>query len=326
MERSTQGVVENTKLSDAAGSALGDIDRVNAPAGELIEQISGKALEEARSANIVPKTSSTSSLVTEQTGEGTRSTAQMVRETSRARRGTQAIGGAFQDCLIAPSRLLIETDAMDAPQTPRRSTTLSALAWCRMNCAARSRAAAQAMRRHLKEAEALAGRRRSVDPGVLRAARAQLHQGVGALEAGGSAGRRELLRAEERIAEVERAPCDAQRRRGRPRSNGPSFALLDYLARLLADKPIRRWRWFPPSTAQCRTSGVDRIHPADLCCMDWQWHEIAPTSMRHPGSPTPSWRSEVEVLTLALMRQAEGPAAATLSELFAGLAAGGARE
>ncbi len=83
MERSTQGVVESTRLSDAAGSALGDIDRVTRQLAELIEQISGNALEEARSANVVAANIQHIFAVTEQTGEGTRSTAQMVRELSR---------------------------------------------------------------------------------------------------------------------------------------------------------------------------------------------------------------------------------------------------
>ncbi len=83
MERSTQGVVENTRLSDAAGSALGDIDRVTRQLAELIEQISSNALEEARSANVVAANLQHIFAVTEQTGEGTRSTAQMVRELSR---------------------------------------------------------------------------------------------------------------------------------------------------------------------------------------------------------------------------------------------------
>ena len=83
MERSTQGVVESTKLSDAAGSALGDIDRVTRQLAELIEQISRQASEEARSANVVANNIQHIFAVTEQTGEGTRSTAQMVRELSR---------------------------------------------------------------------------------------------------------------------------------------------------------------------------------------------------------------------------------------------------
>ncbi len=83
MERSTQGVVEGTRLTDAAGTALGEIDRVSRQLAELIEQISNQALSEARSANVVAANIQHIFAVTEQTGEGTRSTAQMVRELSR---------------------------------------------------------------------------------------------------------------------------------------------------------------------------------------------------------------------------------------------------
>jgi twitching motility protein PilJ len=83
MERSTQGVVQGTKLSDAAGAALGDIDRVSRQLADLIAQISEQALREAESANVVASNIQHIFAVTEQTGEGTRSTAQMVRELSR---------------------------------------------------------------------------------------------------------------------------------------------------------------------------------------------------------------------------------------------------
>ena len=83
MERSTQGVVEGTRLTDAAGSALGDIDRVTRQLSELIANISTQALNEAQSANVVAANIQHIFAVTEQTGEGTRSTAQMVRELSR---------------------------------------------------------------------------------------------------------------------------------------------------------------------------------------------------------------------------------------------------
>ncbi len=83
MERSTYGVVEGAKLSDAAGAALADIDRVTRQLSDLIVQISEQALKEADSANVVASNIQHIFAVTEQTGEGTRSTAQMVRELSR---------------------------------------------------------------------------------------------------------------------------------------------------------------------------------------------------------------------------------------------------
>ena len=83
MERSTQGVVEGARLSDAAGAALGDIDRVTRELAELIQRISQEALKEAKQANEVAANIQHIFAVTEQTSEGTRSTAQMVRELAR---------------------------------------------------------------------------------------------------------------------------------------------------------------------------------------------------------------------------------------------------
>ena len=83
MERSTHGVVEGAKLSDNAGTALTEIDHVSRRLAELIEQISASASREAESANVLAGNIQHIFAVTEQTGEGTRSTAQQVRELSR---------------------------------------------------------------------------------------------------------------------------------------------------------------------------------------------------------------------------------------------------
>ena len=82
MERSTQGVVEGARLSDSAGTALTEIDRVSRRLAELIEQISSSTSREATLANEVAENIQHIFAVTEQTGEGTRATAQQVRELS----------------------------------------------------------------------------------------------------------------------------------------------------------------------------------------------------------------------------------------------------
>jgi len=82
MERSTQGVVEGARLSDSAGTALTEIDRVSRRLAELIEQISSSTSKEAVLANEVADNIQHIFAVTEQTGEGTRTTAQQVRELS----------------------------------------------------------------------------------------------------------------------------------------------------------------------------------------------------------------------------------------------------
>jgi twitching motility protein PilJ len=83
MERSTHGVVEGAKLSDTAGTALTEIDKVSRRLADLIEQISNATSAEATSANAVANNIQHIFAVTEQTGEGTRATAKQVRELSQ---------------------------------------------------------------------------------------------------------------------------------------------------------------------------------------------------------------------------------------------------
>ena len=83
MERSTQGVVEGAKLSDNAGTRLTEIDQVSRRLSELIQQISDSTSREANLANSVADSIQNIFAVTEQTSEGTRTTAGQVRELSR---------------------------------------------------------------------------------------------------------------------------------------------------------------------------------------------------------------------------------------------------
>ncbi len=83
MERSTRGVVEGAALSDNAGTALTEIDLVSRRLSDLIEAISKAASKEAQSANVVAANIQHIFAVTEQTGAGTRATAEQVRELNR---------------------------------------------------------------------------------------------------------------------------------------------------------------------------------------------------------------------------------------------------
>ncbi|TSE35819.1 Methyl-accepting chemotaxis protein PctA [Tepidimonas fonticaldi] len=83
MERSTREVVEGARLSDNAGAALAEIDRLSRQAAELVEQIAGSAGREAALAGQTATSIQHILGVTEQTGEGTRSTVQQVRELAR---------------------------------------------------------------------------------------------------------------------------------------------------------------------------------------------------------------------------------------------------
>ena len=82
MEKSTQGVVEGARLSDAAGAALSEISRVSNRLAELIQGISFATELQATSANGVAHNMQHILSVTEHTQDGTQQTAQSIRQLS----------------------------------------------------------------------------------------------------------------------------------------------------------------------------------------------------------------------------------------------------
>lgn len=80
MEKSTHGVVEGAKLSDAAGQALGEIGQVSRRLAELIEGISKTTSAQAESAGVVAKNIQDILHISEQTSKGTRQNADSVRQ------------------------------------------------------------------------------------------------------------------------------------------------------------------------------------------------------------------------------------------------------
>ena len=82
MEKSTQGVVEGAKLSDAAGQSLGNIGRVSRQLAELIEAISGDTSKQAESASGMASNIEHILVVNEQASDGTRRTATSIQQLS----------------------------------------------------------------------------------------------------------------------------------------------------------------------------------------------------------------------------------------------------
>jgi twitching motility protein PilJ len=80
MERSTQGVVEGTRLSDAAGQALAEIGQVSQDLAGLITGISSATRAQADSATRVAGNMRGILAITEQTTEGTKRTARSIGE------------------------------------------------------------------------------------------------------------------------------------------------------------------------------------------------------------------------------------------------------
>jgi chemosensory pili system protein ChpA (sensor histidine kinase/response regulator) len=197
---------------------------------------------------------------------------------------------------------------------------LSALAWVHDELRRTLEAAHKTLRRFVKEQEALPSSDVDApDVGVLRSARAQLHQGAGALELVGLPTAALVLRASEaaliKLTATRPIKLDAK-------AVGVieqlSFALLDYLGRMLAGKMVSPLAMFPQYRAAQDLAGADRVHPADLWPMDWQWHDVASdgTPVREMDG---SVRTEVEGLALDLMRRGETATAKALSDLFAAL-------
>ena len=82
MEKSTQGVVEGAKLSDAAGQALTEIDSVTKNIAQLIQQISKATSAQAEATNQVAQNMQEILDITRQTTLGTQQTAGSIRDLS----------------------------------------------------------------------------------------------------------------------------------------------------------------------------------------------------------------------------------------------------
>jgi len=96
MERSTQGVVEGTRLSDAAGTALSEIGRVSRQLTELIERIAQATASQAQSAGSVSKAIGHILEVTEDASEGTRATAQSIGQLATLARDLKSSVARFR--------------------------------------------------------------------------------------------------------------------------------------------------------------------------------------------------------------------------------------
>jgi twitching motility protein PilJ len=83
MEKSTIGVVEGAKLSDATGQALSEIGEVSHRLAQLIEEISVTSQSQAQAAGAVATTMQDILSVTKQTTEGTKQTAVSVGQIAK---------------------------------------------------------------------------------------------------------------------------------------------------------------------------------------------------------------------------------------------------
>ena len=204
---------------------------------------------------------------------------------------------------------------------------LSALAWVHDELRRSLEAAHKALRRFMKDSDTVFDADTDdVDPAVLRSARQQIHQGVGALDLVGLPAAALVLRSSEAVV---------QRLVARPRRVGPqtidaiervSFALLDYIGRLLAGKQVSALSLFPQYRVAQELAGAERVHPSDLWVSEWRWINLPDDPTAQAVATDAHGEQLLEQQLLGLMRAASGPNRAAafdrMSHVCAGLGAG----
>jgi twitching motility protein PilJ len=96
MERSTEGVVEGAKLSDAAGQALQEIRQVSRELAELIHGISGQTQKQSASVSEVTRGMQGILKITEETSEGTKQTNVSIGQLTRLAAGLRSSVAGFK--------------------------------------------------------------------------------------------------------------------------------------------------------------------------------------------------------------------------------------
>jgi chemosensory pili system protein ChpA (sensor histidine kinase/response regulator) len=200
---------------------------------------------------------------------------------------------------------------------------LSALAWVQEELRRTLDQAHKSLRRQLRDNEQRAGAEPDADPQAYTAvlqARTLVHQGVGALEMIGLPAPARFLRASEQAVMRLADRSVALDNKAIDAIEHASFALLDFLRRELAGKPLSALTLFPQYKTVLALAKADRVHPADL----WEAEDRS--------DPVPSWDSgfaplepdqevhaAIEAAMLKALRSGDNASLHRMSDLFAGL-------
>ncbi|MDO9006499.1 MAG: Hpt domain-containing protein [Aquabacterium sp.] len=206
------------------------------------------------------------------------------------------------------------------------SDDLSALAWVQEELRKSLDAAHKALHRGLKDASSSESDMDARDPAVLRQARQQIHQGVGALELAGLPAGATLLRASEAVVQkfINR-PASLTEAAVQAVERG-SFALMDYIGRRLNGKNVPALALFPQYEALMALAGTTLPRPTDLWSQDWPKvaleAPLAPPESAMPRAADEATVDDFESGLLALLRRNQPRDAVALADLCASLASG----
>ena len=200
---------------------------------------------------------------------------------------------------------------------------LGPLAWVLDELCKSMEVAIKALKRFTKEAEAARGSDlAAMDVSQLRAARQQLHQVVGALDVVGLAEPAMIVRAMESAVQKFVQEPDLCSQDAVAKIESASFALAEYLAGVLADKPFSAVSLFPQYRDVQGLVRAERIHPADLWSYKWRWLEPKMPAMPDAHPYNDNAREMLDKAVLQLMKSRAPDAAGSLRDLSLGFAAG----
>ncbi|MFN3617702.1 MAG: Hpt domain-containing protein [Aquabacterium sp.] len=202
---------------------------------------------------------------------------------------------------------------------------LSALAWVHEELRRSLDATHKALQRCLKDLSAdQASDLDALDPLVLRTARQQLHQSAGALELAGLTAGATLLRASENLVQKWVSRPQAMDAAAVGDIERASFALLDYIARKLAGKPVTAVALFPQYEALMARLGQGLPRPSDLWSQDWPTlaleSVLTPPETVAPRAPDAVTIDDFERGLLSLLKRNQGEDAQNLADLCGALA------
>ncbi|MCV2364598.1 Hpt domain-containing protein [Paucibacter sp. DJ1R-11] len=201
---------------------------------------------------------------------------------------------------------------------------LSPLAWVQEELRRSLESVHKALRRMLRDGDSkfsVLGAEVGSSSQSLLGAAAQLHQVAGVLSLVGLPAGATVLRAAEQAVQflAERTDLvDPFRVETIERAN---FALLSYIARLLAGNKASTLSLFPAYRELQTFVGAERVHPADLWQYEWRWCDV-PDETGCPALAPETGRAPFEAALLKHMRTPSPAFAGRLSDLCAGLAAG----
>ncbi len=161
-----------------------------------------------------------------------------------------------------------------------------------------------------------------IDGGTLRAARAQLHQAVGALQMVGYAAPARVLGAMEFAVQsfvLEPMRCTDVAVHKIERAG---FAVADFLQAQLGGKQVSPIALFAQYRDVLELVGNERVHPADLWPHPWRWAHIPRPVVSKTLVYDPAVRSKLDRDLLKVVRSGDDEAARRLHELCLGLARG----